>query len=88
MGRMYYPDCTERKVQCPICDWVFPSERYDPQCSKCHHRFNGYEHPFKTPEDRKNERKKHEKELAQVHSQLESLIFIVKKIRKDLRPLD
>ena len=88
MGRMWNPECQERKVQCPYCEWVFSSERRNPQCAKCHSRFDGFEYPYKTLDNRKEERRKHDSQLNQVQIELESLLVTVKQIRKDLRPLN
>lgn len=59
MGGYWYRDHDVRDVQCPNpeCKRVFSSGKDEPQCSKCHQRFWGDYHLYKTTEDRQKDRK-------------------------------
>jgi len=84
----YNPIETKRRVQCMACGHDFTSWMKYCQCSKCGYRFIGSDSPYKTPEDRFKERRKHDEKLQKIESALHQAITQIQTMRDELKPLD
>jgi len=79
---------SKRRVQCMVCGHDFISWMKYCQCSKCGYRFIGKDCLYRTPEDRFDERKRHDEKLNKIESTLQQAIIEIQTIREELKPLE